>query len=42
MEKGGGVGTRPHFVYNFHGEVACWKRYNLDSILKREYIFGEF
>ena len=27
MEKRGGVGTHPLFAYNFHGDVACWKRY---------------
>ena len=27
MEKGGGVGTHPLFAYNFHGDVACLKRY---------------
>lgn len=42
MEKGGGVGTRPLFAYNFRGVWHAGKDIFLDSILKREYIFWEF
>ena len=27
METWGGVGNHPLFAYNFHGDVAYWKRY---------------
>lgn len=42
VEKGGGLGTRPLFAYNFRGVWHAGKDIFLDSILKREYIFWEF